>query len=897
MQLKQQSLIDLPKKKEKMNSKPTPMMSQYLEVKRRHQNYLLFYRMGDFYELFFDDAKIASQQLGIALTKRGKLNNKDIPMCGVPAHSAQTYLSRLIKLGFKVAIAEQLEKKSESIKNQKKNQKIFERDVVRIITPGTILEEPLLDSKKYNFLTSIYIKNGEGSVSWCDMTIGIFKTKNLKNSSLRQDLSELLYKIDPGEIITSEEIINNLLIKEELKNWKNKITLIHSTSFDLKNNNTKIQNFFKVSNTRSLGDLEDSDICSAGALIDYLYLTQKDNVPNILNINIIKDEEFMEVDKISSQSLEIFSRINGERKGSLIDVLDKTISACGARMLKEQIKNPLLNISEIQKRQNFVEHLINENSLIEKIRELIKGIPDVERSLSRVSAKLRNPRDLINVLNFIKKSIKVFTVIEFSKNLTLKKLLPSKKNIDELSSLQKLIEKNIETEPPISLQEGNVIRSNVNLHLDELRNIKDIQKKKILNLQIDYSTLSNLNSLKIKFNNFHGYFIEVTNKNSDKLLNCSEKKFYLIQNTLHAARFQTDELKKISLEIEQSEIKAIELEKEIYFKICKKILENNALINRTSNNIAYIDVMNNYAFISRQRNYIRPTFSGGKKLSIKQGRHPVVEESLILEEKQFTPNDCEIEIDKETWLMTGPNMAGKSTFLRQVAIICIMSQIGCYVPAKSVDIKIIDKVFTRVGASDDLSKGLSTFMTEMVETARILNGATKNSLIILDELGRGTSTNDGLSIAWAILEFIILKKKCLTFFATHYKELTYLKKRFPSISLKTMQIDEWQGNIIFLYKVIDGISKSSFGLHVAKLAGIQDSIIKRASEVLKNLSEKTFQKKDVKNKDEYFEFEDDENAHKKQEIFRLLKKINPDEINPKEALELLYSLKKKLSNK
>ncbi|MDC3090888.1 DNA mismatch repair protein MutS, partial [Rickettsiales bacterium] len=822
MQLKQQSLIDFSKNKEsKKINKVTPMMSQYLEVKERHKEYLLFYRMGDFYELFFDDAKVAAKNLGIALTKRGKLNEIDIPMCGVPYHSVQNYLSRLIKLGFKIAIAEQLDSLPDEKGKSKKTPKIFRRDVVRIITPGTILEESLLDEKKYNFLTSIFLDRGKGSIAWIDMTTGLFNVKKLDEQFIERDLNELIYKIDPGEIITTENIFNNIVFKDYFKVWENKTTIVPFTYFDEKNNNEKIKNFFNIRTLKSLGEIDSFGISASGALIEYLNLTQKDNIPTVSNLNIIRDNEFLEVDKISSQSLEIFSKINGEREGSLIDVVDCTVTAAGSRMLKEHLKNPLMNEKKINKRLDYVEQLINEKGITNKIQSTLHGLPDVERALSRISARIRNPRDMIIVSNFINKSLEIYSVIRNLNIEILNELIVSTTIINKLKILEEQISITLNPTPPISFIDGGIINAKVSKDLDNYRDIKNLNKKNIINLQLTYSKITGLNNLKIKYNNFHGYFVEINNKHSHKLTDCDETKFYLIQNTLHSARFQTDDLKNTSIEIDQAEVKAIELEKIIYDDLCSSALKSFSILSNVSESVSFIDVMSSYAYLSEKKNYTRPTFSKDRKLEIIGGRHPVVEKSLFKSGEQFIPNDCYLDEQSQTWLMTGPNMAGKSTFLRQTAIIAIMSQIGCFVPAKKVNLKIFDKIYTRVGASDDLSRGLSTFMTEMVETARILNGATESSLIILDELGRGTSNSDGLSLAWSILEFIITNINCITFFATHYKELAEIKNNFANVCLKTMKTKESNGEIIFMYKVIEGVSKSSFGLHVAKLAGIK----------------------------------------------------------------------------
>ncbi len=890
MHLKQQNLTNLKIPKSNKFYKTTPMMSQYLEVKERHKEYLLFYRMGDFYELFFEDAKIASKELGITLTKRGKYNGQDIPMCGVPHHSSRSYLSRLIKSGYKVAVAEQLGDIDKKLEENKKTPKIFSRDVVRIITPGTVLEENLLESQSHNFLASLYVKNSEGCVSWVDMTTGDFRLKILDKRRIKEEIKEFFFKLNPIEIITTETILTNIVIAEELKHWSNKITIVPEIYFDKKNNVNKLKQFFNVLNIRSLGELSFNEISCSGALIDYIQITQKNNVPKFSNLIKVTNKDFMEVDKISTQSLEIFSRINGEKKGSLIDFLDKTITAGGSRLLHDHLGNPLLNKEIINKRLHFIEMFIQNQDLINSIRLSMKGLPDVLRALSRISAKIKNPRDVSTVLIFIIKTLQVFSHLKENNQKDLLSLVPNQKIISNLKSIARQIEERIIDNPPVTLNEGGFIAKNFSQDLDKLRNIKKYQEEKILNLQSEYSISSNISNLKIKFNNFHGYFIEVSNKNAHKINVLDNNKFLLIQNTLHSSRFQTQELKSISIQIEKAEIESLELEKEIYDDLCQIILDSYSSLTIISNKISYIDVILSHASIAIEHNFVKPVFNEGDKIKIEGGRHPVVESSIIKEDKFFKSNDCVLEKNNNVWLMTGPNMAGKSTFLRQTAIIIVMSQIGSYVPAKNVELFIIDKLFTRVGASDDLSQGLSTFMTEMVETARIINGASERSLIILDEVGRGTSTSDGLALAWSILEYLVKYKKCPTLFATHYKELTEISK-YENVMLKTLKTKEHNNEIIFLYEVVNGISESSFGIHVAKLAGINEKIIFRAQEILDQNIKK--EKKSIKKPSKFYTKEKIKETNN-YELIKILKEINLDEITPKQALELLYNMKNKV---
>ncbi len=871
-------------------SKPTPMMKQYLEVKSRHKEYLLFYRMGDFYELFFDDAKIASSALGIALTKRGKIEDKEIPMCGVPAHSSQTYLTRLIKQGFKVAVAEQLE--DQNIDPQiKKNKKIFKRDVVRIITPGTIIDETLLESKSNNHLLSISFFAGDFSISWTDMTTGTLKLQKINGVNSIDELFEAICRIEPEEIIISDRFEKMKLLSSKFNIFETKISRVPDQYFDLENNKLKIKDFFKQSFLESFGQLENSDISSLGSLINYLELTQKDNIPLINDIELIKKDTFLQIDDFSIKSLELFQRIDGERRGSLLDVIDRTKTASGGRLLKSFLKSPLNNIDQIKNRHTKVENFTNNSNILFNLIEHLKSQPDVERAISRISAKTNNPRDLILLKIFINNAEKIFDEIEKINSKSMDDLFPDKLSRNKSKTLSSLIQKNINDNPPINISDGDIFKKGVNKKLDYLRDVKTHKQREILEMQKKHSNFTLIQNLKIKFNNIHGYFIEVTNKNLDKVLALHNPKFNLIQNTVNNARFQTDELKLASNEILNAQEKTVFMEKELYESICLIIKDSSQFIYNISKKISYIDVIANFSDISLNMNYSKPELSSKTMIDITDGRHPVVEASLIKNSQEFISNDCKMDSKNFAWLMTGPNMAGKSTFLRQTALIIIMNQIGCFVPAGHAKLGIFKKIFTRIGASDNLSKGMSTFMTEMIETSRIINEATNDSLVILDELGRGTSTEDGLAISQAVLEYVINEIKCLTLFATHYKQLCSLSKNYESLILKTLKIKKWNDEIIFLYKVIDGISEGSFGIHVANMAGIKRPIIDRSKKILQNLNNKKFsssiniEKDDLKNNDAF-------DNKKLNDINNILEKIDLDRLSPKEALDILYAFKK-----
>ena len=882
MKLKQPDISGLLKLNKK-NSTPTPMIAQYLEVKDRHKDYLLFYRMGDFYELFFDDAVIAASNLGIALTKRGKLNDLDIPMCGVPVHSAQSYLSRLIKMGFKVAVAEQLDQDADNLKS--KNQKIFQRDVVRIITPGTIIEDTLLDAKKNNNLLSIFFKEGLISIAWIDMTTGNIKIQNIGGQNFLKDLKESILKIEPMEIIISDEIKNFRILKDSFKIFEKQISIIPDSFYEIQNTTITIKYLLKNENSsvKSLTNLEASAV---DALLNYLELTQKNNIPKIRSIQKISKDQFMQIDMFTIKSLEIFERYDGNKKGSLIDTIDHTKTAGGARLLRTFLKTPLIEKQGIEYRHALISSFHLNYDILTAVIKFLSNIPDLERCLARVSANFNNPRDLILVMQFIDFSNKIFDELKKSEYKNLKDLILKEDVLQKINIVKNLIKEKIVESPPINLNEGGVINKNVNERLDELRDIRQNKQIEIIKLQEKYSKESEINNLKIKFNNIHGYFIEITKKNIEKFESGKGSDISMVQNTLNASRYQTEELRKITREIETSEEESIELEQKIFSEISEEVKNISENLSNLSEQISFIDVITSFSEFAEKRNYCRPKILKNSVIKFRNGRHPVVEESLIGSGKEFVPNNCQMDHENNIWLMTGPNMAGKSTFLRQVAIIILLNQIGSYVPADDIEVGIFDKIFTRIGASDNLSEGMSTFMMEMVETSRIVNEATASSLVILDELGRGTSSEEGLAIAYAVLEFITLKIKSITLFATHYKDLCEMSKDYKEIKNKTLEIKKWEEEIIFHYKVIDGISEGSFGIHVANLAGVNKSIISTARKVLEKINKFEIDFEIEKN----IEFNTDND--RANEISKFIKKLDLDNLSPKESLDILYTLKK-----
>jgi DNA mismatch repair protein MutS len=805
---------------------PTPMLQQYLSVKDRHKEYLLFYRMGDFYELFFDDAIKAAEILGIVLTTRGKHLEQDIPMCGVPAHSYESYLEKLIKSGFKVAICEQLESPEEAKKRGYKA--VVKRDVVRIITPGTIIEENLLNAKTQNNLISIYFKEGYAYISAADITTGNFHLIKSLLNSLNQDLT----RIQPKEIILSEDCYAISGIRNALAEFKSILSIRAKVLFDVKRAGLKIKNFYKLHNVASIGDLEQGFIISIGSLIEYIEHTHKHNLPRLDKPKKLEQTHFMMIDSSTRKNLEIDISLAGNRKKSLLAIIDKTITAQGGRLLSTYIMNPLINPIAIDKRLDTVEFFVKFGNIRSVIRDYLKVIPDLERILGRIYTKKAGPRDLGLVLQGLDFSFKISELLKSKNNElpdTLKTCLAQLCNYGEtLDILSKALSEHL----PIKIVNGKFIKTSFNHRLDQLYNLKDNSNDTINKLRDTYRNKTGVNSLKIVFNKILGYFIEVTPSYASKI----DTNYFKHRQTLGSSvRYGTEELRKIELELLDCNEKISHLESELFLEICQTIEKTSENIAAAAASLAVIDLASSFAELAVQMNYIRPLVDYSNNFIIESGRHPMVENNA---HNKFIPNSCSLESSSYIWLITGPNMAGKSTFLRQNAIIAIMAQSGSFVPAMKAHIGSIDKLFSRIGAADDISQGSSTFMVEMLETSNILNNATSRSFVILDEVGRGTSTDDGLAIAWSVLENLHNTIGCRTLFATHFHELTDLENNLRYLSCYTVKVRQWDGKVIFMHEVIKGKADCSYGIHVAEIAGLPDNVIIRANEILKGLQDK-----------------------------------------------------------
>lgn len=816
----------------RMQEFSTPMMKQYLEIKKKYPECLLFYRMGDFYELFMDDAFVGSQVLNITLTHKRGGKDGNIPMAGIPYHAVDGYLAKLVKAGYKVAICEQL-----SPPNKKG---LVERDVIRIVTPGTMLDEKALEKKDHNYLISLLMDNGTLAMSIADLSTGYLATTEAEPVSKEQWILDELARLCPTECILPEILYNDPEILRLLKTQQGmNIYCFHEWNTYGEYAEKFLTKHFGIKTLATFG-IEERYLAqqASAALLGYLQTTQKSQVLHIQKIQFLEQENGMLLDRSTMINLELFATIrDNDIRGSLLSVLDETQTAMGGRMLKEWLKKPLVEKEKILERHDAVEELLDYRKQ-ETIKKLLTEITDVERILSRLSVGIGNARDLINLKNTLEQTL---VVKEQTKEYKASLLQDIAKNISPtISDVIDLIEKNILEEPPIELREGNIIRPEVNTELLKLRTIIHNSKSFIQSLEKEEREKTGINSLKIRFNQVFGFYIEVSKSNAALVPNHYMRK----QTLVNGERFITEELKKHEEIILTAEERANELEYLLFQKILQETLSYTATIQQAAYQIATLDCLYSFSCISQKYNCVRPKLLYSGEIRITQGRHPVVE-SLIANETQFVPNDvCLDNISQSLLLITGPNMAGKSVFIRQVALIALMNQIGCFVPAKSANLSIVDRIFVRSGASDVITSGLSTFMVEMVETAHILNNATSKSLIIMDEIGRGTSTYDGISIAWAVAAYLVTHFKTApkTLFATHYHELQALEESYPhAIKNFHMAIAGDSTEPIFLHTLLPGGASHSFGVAVAKLAGVPEEVVMQATEMLHELEQRQTQ--------------------------------------------------------
>lgn len=872
----------------------TPMMAQYHELKQNYPDTLLFYRMGDFYELFFDDAEKAASILDITLTQRGKNQGEKIPMCGVPYHSHDPYLAKLIKAGLKVAICEQTETPAEA-KKRGGSKALVQRDVVRVVTAGTLTEDHLLEASKSNYLAVISHIGGQYGLSWLDISTGAFFVQPVSEDEIASSLA----RIAPSEIIYPDSLDNAFLTNLDSSLCDK--TPMPKSLFDSDNARLRLERVFGVGTLDGFGAFSRAEIAASGALIDYLERTQKGSLPFLNPLERLEASAVMSIDAATRKNLELASTLSGERKGSLLWAIDRTITPAGARNLQNRLMAPLRNTTAIEQRLDEVEALITKPSLREKLKTLLKATPDIERALSRLCVARGTPRDMCALSAGLNAAQEIHAIlsVEMKNSAAMKFILETIRTGTDLNALQDILNKALSESPPALSREGNFITKGYHTKLDELRLLKTESKQLIAKLQAKYSEMTGIDRLKISHNNILGYYIDVPAKKADDLIvtaksDSHDNPFVHRQTLANSVRFTTAELSELERDISSAAEKAIAIELEIFEQLREKIVVLATDFACIAQGIANLDVAYSFAQLATEKNYSRPNLTSGQEFDIIEGRHPVVERALHdAGDKNFVPNNCNLDRAQYLWLLTGPNMAGKSTFLRQNALIAILAQMGGYVPAERATIGLIDKVFSRVGAADDLARGRSTFMVEMVETATILNQATENSLVILDEIGRGTATHDGLSIAWACVEHLHEALKCRGLFATHYHELTALTDTLKSLSCHAMAVKEWKGDIVFLHKVKSGAADKSYGIHVAQLAGLPEHVTQRAKMVLNSLESSAHKTKPSAIAKDLPLFRESVAGQQieKSPVLEELESLDPDRISPRDALDLLYKLK------
>ena len=894
----------------------TPMMAQFMEIKAGHPDCLLFYRMGDFYELFFEDAVKASAALGITLTKRGKHLGEDIPMCGVPVHAADDYLQKLIRQGFRVAVCEQTEDPAEAKKRGSKS--VVKRDVVRLVTPGTLTEDSLLDARRNNYLMAVARAGGGETyaVAWVDISTGQFVTAETGLPTLAADFARL----EPGEVIVADNILHDPGMSDILEALGRALTPQPASRFDSSAGEHRLKQHFGVQALEGFGDFSRAEKAACGALLDYVAATQVGNMPALRPPVRESRGAAMLIDAATRANLELTKTLQGARAGSLLAVIDRTVTGAGARRLAERLSSPLTDPNKINARFDAVAYFHDNRSLRADLRTMLRGAPDLMRALARLTVGRGGPRDLAAVGVGIGRAREAAGTLERETGL-----VSAPSDIERMrgrlgsgdDGLAERLAETLDDELPALARDGGFVRTGFSEELDGLRRLRDESRKVIAGLQGQYAETAGIKALKVKHNNVLGYFVEVSAQHAERMMAAPLNQSFIHRQTMaNAVRFTTTELGELESKIAMAGDRAIALEHEIFDGLVEAVQERSVVIAEIADGLAELDVASALAELAEAERYVRPRVDGSLAFEIVQARHPVVEQALKTSgDGEFVPNDCVLSprgegdaagegVHGRLWLLTGPNMAGKSTFLRQNALVAVLAQMGSFVPAAEAHIGVIDRLFSRVGAADDLARGRSTFMVEMVETATILNQASERSLVILDEIGRGTATFDGLSIAWASVEHLHEVNRSRALFATHFHELTALADRLDDLANATMKVKEWQGEVIFLHEVGPGAADRSYGIQVAKLAGLPAAVIDRAGAVLDALEQNDRNRSGPDLVDDLPLFSAARPVNPAAQgpsgpsaVEQKLDEVLADDLTPKQALELIYTLKEIMAQK
>jgi DNA mismatch repair protein MutS len=871
----------------------TPMMTQYLGIKSGYPDALLFYRMGDFYEMFFDDAKAAAEALDIALTKRGKHLGEDIAMCGVPVHAAEGYLLTLIRKGFRVAVCEQMEDPSEARKRGSKS--VVKRDVVRLVTPGTLTEESLLDARRHNFLAAYNQVRDGAALAWVDISTGAFRVMETTRARLGPELARLAAR----EVVVSEA--NEPDIGEIVSDIGAAASPLGRAAFDSSAAINRLTTLFGVTTLDAFGAFSRAELGAMGAIVEYLDITQKGKLPLLRPPVKESASRVMQIDAATRRNLEITHSLSGGRDGALLTTIDRTVTAGGGRLLERRVSSPSRDAELVNARLENISFLLEQSRFREDLRAILRKTPDIDRALSRLSLERAGPRDLAAIRGGLEAASELAAALSGKDAPPI--LTEAGTALVGHEELHALLDQALVAEPPLMARDGGFIAPGYDAGLDESRKLRDEGRGVIAAMQAEYAKLAGVQSLKIKHNNVLGYFIETTATHAEKMLSAPlNETFIHRQTTANAVRFTTVPLSEMETKILNSGNRALEVEKRLFEMLRQAILSRAVPLSDTAQGLAEIDVAAALAEIAADQDWSKPLIDESRTFEVLGGRHPVVEKALRAHGGEpFIANDCTLANGSDgadIWLLTGPNMAGKSTFLRQNALIALLAQAGSFVPARSAHIGLVSQLFSRVGASDDLARGRSTFMVEMVETAAILNQADDRALVILDEIGRGTATWDGLSIAWATLEHLHDVNQCRALFATHYHELTQLAKNLDGVDNATIAVKEWEGEVIFLHEVRKGAADRSYGVQVAKLAGLPASVVERARIVLEALEQGereggTGRKALIDDLPLFSAIASQPPARppKPSPVSEKLAGVHPDELSPRDALNLIYELK------
>ena len=884
------------------NARVTPMMEQFLEIKAAHPGLLLFYRMGDFYELFFEDAEIASKALGIMLTKRGKHQGADIPMCGVPVERSDDYLHRLIAQGFRVAVCEQMEDPAAAKARGSKS--VVKRGVVRVVTPGTLTEDTLLDARANNYLLAIArTRSSAGGdrfgLAWIDISTSEFMVTECSGGELQAALA----RINPNEAIVADSLYGDSELAP-LLNELPAVTPLTRDVFDSSTAERRLCDYFAVATMDGLAAMSRLEATAAAAAVTYIDRTQVGKRPPLSPPAREATGSTMAIDPATRANLELTRTLAGERRGSLLDAIDCTVTSAGSRLLAQRLAAPLTDSAQIARRLDAISTFVADSAAREDIRSILRGAPDMSRALARLSVGRGGPRDLAGLRDGILAADQALARLEELEQ-------PPQEIASVIAALRRPsrdlareYDRALSAQLPLIKRDGGFVREGYEPALDEARSLRDASRLVVAAMQARYADDCGVKGLKIRHNNVLGYFVEVTAQHGDKLMSPPLNATFIHRQTLAGqVRFTTAELGEIEAKIANAGDRALNLELEIFERLCAHALDASDDLRAAAHAFALLDVATALAKLAVDDNYVRPEVDASLGFAIEAGRHPVVEQALKRDGQPFIANSCDLspapsQKSGQLWLLTGPNMAGKSTFLRQNALIALLAQIGSFVPASRAKIGIVDRLFSRVGAADDLARGRSTFMVEMVETAAILNQASERSLVILDEIGRGTATFDGLSIAWAAIEHLHEANRCRTLFATHYHELTALSAKLPRMFNATVRVKEWQGDVVFLHEVLPGSADRSYGIQVAKLAGLPPPVIARAKAVLAKLEAQDRGQTARALADDLPLFAVPSRAaaepappSEAEQLIETLKAMHPDEMSPREALEALYRLK------